>query len=205
VLCNGQALSRTTFSSLFAVIGTIYGAGDGLTTFNVPNFSTFFPGPPEIPEFAIVEPPQTVIPPRPGTSGPYTPVTVATLTVPTSTRAGTAQINYRAFLDWPGNIEPNCMFQVLNGPTVIIEDYVRVAAVPPQPATGVNFPFSASTTVNTPANQPMNLSVVATNYSTGNMTVNGIWNPPANPHWQQLSATVWRTPGTQPVSFIIQL
>ena len=39
LLCNGQAVSRTTYASLFAVIGTTYGAGDGSTTFNVPNLS----------------------------------------------------------------------------------------------------------------------------------------------------------------------
>jgi len=38
VLCNGQAISRTTFASLFATIGTVYGVGDGSTTFNVPDF-----------------------------------------------------------------------------------------------------------------------------------------------------------------------
>ncbi|NDD84506.1 hypothetical protein EBZ38_09590 [bacterium] len=36
-LCNGSAISRTTYSTLFAVIGTTYGAGDGATTFNVPD------------------------------------------------------------------------------------------------------------------------------------------------------------------------
>jgi microcystin-dependent protein len=35
--CNGAAVSRTTYADLFAVIGTTYGAGDGSTTFNVPN------------------------------------------------------------------------------------------------------------------------------------------------------------------------
>tara|TARA_Y100000114_G_scaffold129397_1_gene126790 strand:- start:628 stop:1734 length:1107 start_codon:yes stop_codon:yes gene_type:complete len=35
--CDGQALSRTTFSALFAVIGTTYGNGDGSSTFNVPD------------------------------------------------------------------------------------------------------------------------------------------------------------------------
>ncbi|MDT8900411.1 phage tail protein [Anaeroselena agilis] len=35
--CNGQALSRTVYSELFAVIGTNYGAGDGSTTFNLPD------------------------------------------------------------------------------------------------------------------------------------------------------------------------
>ena len=37
LLCQGQAVSRSTYSSLFAVLGTSYGAGDGSTTFNVPN------------------------------------------------------------------------------------------------------------------------------------------------------------------------
>lgn len=35
--CEGQAVSRTTYSALFAAIGTAYGAGDGGTTFNVPD------------------------------------------------------------------------------------------------------------------------------------------------------------------------
>lgn len=36
-LCYGQAISRTTYSALFAIIGTTYGAGDGSTTFNLPD------------------------------------------------------------------------------------------------------------------------------------------------------------------------
>ena len=35
--CNGAAVSRTTYSALFAIIGETYGAGDGSTTFNVPD------------------------------------------------------------------------------------------------------------------------------------------------------------------------
>jgi microcystin-dependent protein len=35
--CDGSAYSRTTYANLFAKIGTTYGAGDGTTTFNVPN------------------------------------------------------------------------------------------------------------------------------------------------------------------------
>lgn len=34
---NGAAVSRTTYAALFLVIGTTYGAGDGSTTFNVPD------------------------------------------------------------------------------------------------------------------------------------------------------------------------
>lgn len=37
LLCYGQAVSRTTYASLFAVIGTTYGIGDGSTTFNLPD------------------------------------------------------------------------------------------------------------------------------------------------------------------------
>ncbi len=37
LLCDGTAISRSTFSALFAVIGTTYGTGDGSTTFNLPN------------------------------------------------------------------------------------------------------------------------------------------------------------------------
>lgn len=35
---NGAAVSRTTYADLFAAIGTSFGAGDGSTTFNVPDF-----------------------------------------------------------------------------------------------------------------------------------------------------------------------
>ena len=37
MFCDGDAISRTTYSALFAVIGTTFGSGDGTTTFNVPN------------------------------------------------------------------------------------------------------------------------------------------------------------------------
>lgn len=37
LLCQGQALSRTEYAELFAVIGTNFGSGDGSTTFNLPD------------------------------------------------------------------------------------------------------------------------------------------------------------------------
>jgi len=37
LLCNGAAVSRSVYADLFNVIGTTYGAGDGSTTFNLPN------------------------------------------------------------------------------------------------------------------------------------------------------------------------
>jgi len=35
--CNGQAVSRSTYSALFAIVSTTYGSGDGASTFNVPD------------------------------------------------------------------------------------------------------------------------------------------------------------------------
>ena len=43
LLCDGAAYSRTEYLELFEVIGTLYGEGDGSTTFNVPNLSTRVP------------------------------------------------------------------------------------------------------------------------------------------------------------------
>ena len=37
VLCYGQAISRTTYATLFALVSTTFGVGDGSTTFNVPD------------------------------------------------------------------------------------------------------------------------------------------------------------------------
>lgn len=37
LLCDGSAVSRTTYADLFAICSTTYGAGDGSTTFNLPD------------------------------------------------------------------------------------------------------------------------------------------------------------------------
>lgn len=42
LLCDGSAVSRTTYATLFGVIGTVYGPGDGSTTFNVPDLRQRF-------------------------------------------------------------------------------------------------------------------------------------------------------------------
>lgn len=42
LICDGSAVSRTTYNRLFAAIGTAYGAGDGSTTFNIPDFRGMF-------------------------------------------------------------------------------------------------------------------------------------------------------------------
>lgn len=39
LFCDGSAVSRTTYATLYAVIGDTFGAGDGSTTFNLPDLS----------------------------------------------------------------------------------------------------------------------------------------------------------------------
>lgn len=43
LLCDGSAVSRTTYADLFTAISTSYGTGDGSTTFNVPNLKSAMP------------------------------------------------------------------------------------------------------------------------------------------------------------------
>lgn len=43
LLCDGSAVSRAVYAALFAVIGVVYGSGDGSTTFNVPDMRGKFP------------------------------------------------------------------------------------------------------------------------------------------------------------------
>lgn len=43
LLCNGATVSRSTYAALFAVIGTTFGAGDGSTTFGLPDLRQRFP------------------------------------------------------------------------------------------------------------------------------------------------------------------
>ena len=43
LLCDGSAVSRTTYADLFTAIGTTFGVGDGSTTFNVPDLRGIFP------------------------------------------------------------------------------------------------------------------------------------------------------------------
>ena len=38
LLCDGKAISRTTYATLFALVSTTWGVGDGSTTFNLPDF-----------------------------------------------------------------------------------------------------------------------------------------------------------------------
>jgi len=54
LLCDGTAVSRTTYASLFAVIGTTFGTGDDSTTFNVPDFRGRVPAGPDGVNFPLI-------------------------------------------------------------------------------------------------------------------------------------------------------
>ena len=43
LLCDGSAVSRTTYATLFGIIGTAYGVGNGSSTFNLPDLRQRFP------------------------------------------------------------------------------------------------------------------------------------------------------------------
>jgi microcystin-dependent protein len=43
LLCDGTAISRTTYAALYSIIGDTYGNGDGSTTFNLPDLRQRFP------------------------------------------------------------------------------------------------------------------------------------------------------------------
>jgi microcystin-dependent protein len=43
LVCDGTAISRTSYSDLFGIIGTSFGVGDGATTFNIPDLQNRFP------------------------------------------------------------------------------------------------------------------------------------------------------------------
>jgi len=43
LICDGRSVSQSTYSNLYAIIGTNYGTGAGAASFNIPNFINFFP------------------------------------------------------------------------------------------------------------------------------------------------------------------
>jgi hypothetical protein len=74
LLCNGQAVSRTQYSALYNIITTTFGAGDGSTTFNLPNFTGRSPQGPDASASEAVATPvgvkmQTLVPQHRHTRG----------------------------------------------------------------------------------------------------------------------------------------
>lgn len=93
LFCNGQAVSRTTYAGLFAVISTTYGTGDGSTTFNVPDLrgrAAF--GSDDMGTSAanrITNAGSGIVGTTLGTSGGAETVTLTTSTMPAHTHTGT--------------------------------------------------------------------------------------------------------------------
>lgn len=81
LLCNGTAVSRTTYSVLFGVIGTTYGVGDGITTFNLPNFNGRIPIGYQSGTYDLA------------VAGGASTVTLTTLELPAHTHSGTTSSN----------------------------------------------------------------------------------------------------------------
>jgi len=76
LLCNGSAVSRTTYARLFSTISTIYGTGDGTTTFNLPNLEERIP---------VGKTSSTIL----GNSGGNSSITLSTNQLPSHTHTGT--------------------------------------------------------------------------------------------------------------------
>jgi microcystin-dependent protein len=53
LLCDGAAVSRTTYADLFAITSTTYGVGDGSSTFNVPNLKGKMPQGYDVSNYAL--------------------------------------------------------------------------------------------------------------------------------------------------------
>ena len=74
LVCDGSAVSREAFPALYGALGTRFGAGDGLTTFNLPTQGQAAAVPPEVPPAQVVtggavDPPAPVVMP-PTTENP---------------------------------------------------------------------------------------------------------------------------------------
>lgn len=69
LLCDGTAISRTTYATLFAAIGTVYGTGNGTTTFNLPDLRGRVPVAPDNMGTGAGAAGRLVFPPTPGALG----------------------------------------------------------------------------------------------------------------------------------------
>jgi hypothetical protein len=83
LLCDGTAIDRTAFPQLFAMLGTSWGAGNGTTTFNIPNLIAQAGQPAALP-IAITAPVQTVA----ETTVSTTDTVIVEPTAPTETGGG---------------------------------------------------------------------------------------------------------------------
>lgn len=69
LLCDGSAVARRSFPALYALMGDRYGAGDGSTTFNLPDFRGTAPTPEATPPAQDITGTAVAVPTTPGGSG----------------------------------------------------------------------------------------------------------------------------------------
>lgn len=74
LICDGSAVERSSFPALFTAVGETYGAGDGVTTFNIPTQAQCVPDvaaatPPQVITGGSVDPTTTPVTPDPSAPG----------------------------------------------------------------------------------------------------------------------------------------
>jgi len=151
LLCNGQAVSRTQYSALYNVITTTFGAGNGSTTFNLPNFTGRSPQGPDASASEAVATPvgvklQTNVPQHrhaitvrdPGAASPYVRSAPET--------GGTANTAYTAYTGVAGGIDQRGPRLVVN----FIIKYEESASTPTPTPTATPTPGPTPTLTPTP-------------------------------------------------------
>ena len=107
--CDGSAVSRSTYSALFALIGTTHGSGDGSSTFNVPNFQN---------RMAIGKSGKYAL----GTTGgatteSYTPAGSVSVSVANHTLTTAQMPGHSHFIMKEGSVTTNGVFGAVTNPT----------------------------------------------------------------------------------------
>jgi len=149
-LCQGQTLSISQNTALFAIIGTTYG-GNGTTTFQLPNLSG------RIPIGAGTVPGQSAI--ALGQTGGTQTVSLTIAQLPSHTHTGTiSSVTIKASATEATDLLPSSSANVLAGPydTVGLNAYAGFTAATPD--TALNTAFTGSVTNSlTGTNQPVNI------------------------------------------------
>ena len=136
MLCDGRAISRSTYSELFAKIGTSFGAGDGSTTFNLPDFrdKTMWGANGNLNS--------TLTAGLPNVTGSFTPAGINGLTYPTGVSnvsgcfASSARVN-ASTMKATGSGSANCVHEVILDASTSNQIYGNSSTVQP-PAICVN-------------------------------------------------------------------
>lgn len=105
LLCDGSAVSRTTYATLFNVIGTTFGIGDGSTTFNVPDMRGRYPfgvatsgtGNSLAATFGTIDHLHTADPPNTTSGAPSETVAATNLTGTAASTTHTHDVNIASF------------------------------------------------------------------------------------------------------------